>query len=132
MTSEPRQFARSLRRTPTSAEDVLWQALRGRRFQNLKFKRQVPLLNYTVDFLCFERKLIIELDGKQHEWFSVYDAKRTEEIESHGFVVIRFTNDDVMNDLESVFCRIGQTVAHPETFSPHPRPLSHTGEGGGL
>jgi very-short-patch-repair endonuclease len=132
MTSEPRQFARSLRKTLTSAEDVLWQALRGRRFQNLKFKRQMPFLNYTVDFLCFERKLIIELDGKQHEWFSGYDAKRTEEIERHGFMVLRFTNGDVLNDLENVLMRIGKAVAHPDISNPHPRPLSHTGEGGVL
>ena len=63
MTTEPRQFARNLRKAPTSAEDALWQALRDRRFQGLKFKRQVPLLGYTVDFLCFERKLIVEVDG---------------------------------------------------------------------
>jgi very-short-patch-repair endonuclease len=132
MTSEPRQFARSLRKTLTSAEDVLWQALRGRRFQNLKFKRQMPFLNYTVDFLCFERKLIIELDGKQHEWFSGYDATRTEEIERHGFMVLRFTNGDVLNDLENVLTRIGKAVAYPHIFNPHPRPLSHTGEGGGF
>jgi len=132
MTSEPRQFARRLRKTLTSAEDVLWQALRGRRFQNLKFKRQVPFLNYTVDFLCFERKLIIELDGKQHEWFSDYDAKRTEEIERHGFMVLRFTNGDVLSDLENVLMRIGRAVAYPDIFNPHPRPLSHTGEGGGF
>ena len=87
MVKEPRQFARDLRKTPTSAEDVLWQALRNRRFQNLKFRRQVPLLNYTVDFLCFERKLIVELDGKQHGWFAEYDARRTEEIERYGFVL---------------------------------------------
>ncbi|MBM6594535.1 endonuclease domain-containing protein [Microvirga pudoricolor] len=132
MVKEPRQFARILRQTATSAEDVLWQALRGRRFRNLKFRRQVPVLNYTVDFLCFERKLVVELDGKQHGWFEAYDAKRTEEIERQGFVVVRFTNSDVLNDLDSVLMRIGEAAAFPETSLPHPRPLSHPGEGGVL
>ncbi|MGO4386890.1 endonuclease domain-containing protein [Microvirga sp. 2YAF29] len=129
MVREPRQFARSLRKTLTSAEDVLWQALRGRRFQGLKFKRQVPFLNYTVDFLCVERRLIVEVDGKQHDWYAEYDARRTEEIERHGFAIIRVTNDDVMNDLDSVLMRIAQAVVPSETSFPHPWPLSHTGEG---
>jgi very-short-patch-repair endonuclease len=129
MIKEPRQFARSLRKTSTSAEDVLWQALRGRRFQGLKFKRQVPLLNYTVDFLCVERKLIVEVDGKQHDWYAEYDARRTEEIESHGFAIIRVMNGDVMNDLDSVLIRIAEAVVPPAPAFPHPWPLSHMGEG---
>ncbi|HLM40412.1 MAG TPA: DUF559 domain-containing protein [Microvirga sp.] len=129
MTREPRQFARDLRKTSTSAEDTLWQALRGRRFQGLKFRRQVPLLNYTVDFLCLERRLIVELDGKQHEWFSEYDKRRTEEIERHGFRILRLLNHDVLNDLDLVLAKIAQAVLHSAPSYPHPRPLSHTGEG---
>ncbi|MEE1657078.1 endonuclease domain-containing protein [Microvirga sp. CF3062] len=131
MTREPRQFARNLRKTLTSAEDVLWQALRGRRFHRLKFRRQVPFLNYTVDFLCVERKLIVEIDGKQHEWYAEYDSRRTKEIEHHGFKVIRFTNYDVMNDLESVLLRIAEAAVPPAASLPHPWPLSHSGEGKG-
>jgi len=78
---EPRQFAWPLRQTPTRAEDALWQALRGRRLQGLKFKRQVPILAYTVDFFCFDRKLVVEIDGQQHGWFATYDANRTAKIE---------------------------------------------------
>jgi very-short-patch-repair endonuclease len=129
MTREPRQFARSLRRAPISAEDTLWQALRGRRFQNLKLRRQVPLLNYTVDFLCLKRRLIVELDGKQHQWFAEYDKRRTGEIERHGFTIIRVTNHDVLNDLDLVLARIADAVSSPAPAHPHPRPLSHTGEG---
>ncbi|MBD2746404.1 endonuclease domain-containing protein [Microvirga sp. BT688] len=131
MVKEPRQFARNLRKVPTSAEDVLWQALRGRRFQGLKFRRQVPLLKYTVDFLCLERKLVVELDGKQHGWFAEYDARRTEEINGHGFELLRFTNHDVLNDLEFVLLKIAEAVTSPEPSYPHPWPLSHTGEGKG-
>ena len=127
MVKEPRQFARNLRKALTSAEDTLWQALRNKRFQGLKFRRQVPLLNYTVDFLCLERRLIVELDGKQHEWFSEYDKRRTDEIERHGFVIVRVTNHDVMNDLDLVLARIADAVSSPAPA--HPLPLSHTGEG---
>ena len=130
MLKEPRQFARSLRKTATSAEDVLWQALRGRRFQGLKFGRQVPILNCTVDFLCFERKFIVELDGKQHDWFAEYDARRTEEIESQGFLILRFTNREVLDDLDAVMLRIAEAAGLPQTLHPHPRPLSRPGEGG--
>lgn len=129
MVREPRQFARSLRKTSTSAEDTLWQALRGRRFQGLKFRRQVPFLSYTFDFLCVEKKLVIEIDGKQHGWYAEYDAQRTEEIERHGFAVIRFTNDEVMSDLDSILMRTAQAAVPSASSFPHPWPLSHTGEG---
>jgi very-short-patch-repair endonuclease len=131
MTNEPRQFARSLRKASTSAEDVLWQALRGRRFQGLKFRRQVPFLSYTVDFLCVERRLVVELDGKQHDWYAEYDARRTEEIERHGFALIWVMNGDVMNDLDSVLMSIAKAVVPTAPAFPHPWPLSHTGEGNG-
>jgi very-short-patch-repair endonuclease len=129
MVKEPRQFARNLCKVPTSAEDVLWQALRGRRFHGLKFKRQVPVLSYTVDFLCFERKLVVELDGKQHDWFAEYDTRRTEEIERHGFALLRFSNREVLNDLDSVLMRIAEAMVPSATSHPHPWPLSHSGEG---
>jgi very-short-patch-repair endonuclease len=131
MVREPRQFARDLRKTPTSAEDTLWQALRNRRVQGVKFRRQVPLLNYTVDFLCLERRLIVELDGKQHDWFAEYDKRRTEEIERHGFTIIRLSNHDVLNNLDVVLAKIAQSALHSAPDHPHPRPLSHTGEGRG-
>jgi very-short-patch-repair endonuclease len=130
MVREPRQFARDLRKVPTSAEDVLWQALRGRRLHGLKFRRQVPVLNYTVDFLCIERKLIIEADRVQHTWFAEYDGCRTDEIERQGFMILRFTNHEVLNDMESVLRRIVEAVDPPAPCHPHPRPLSHPGEGG--
>jgi very-short-patch-repair endonuclease len=119
-TKEPRRFAQSLRKASTPAEDVLWQALRGRGFQGLKFRRQVPLLRYTVDFLCIVRKLIVEIDGKQHDWYAAYDERRSEEIERHGFVIIRFTNSEVMTALESVQMRIAAAVRPSEPSLHHP------------
>ncbi|WP_244548211.1 DUF559 domain-containing protein [Bosea vaviloviae] len=79
---------------------------RARRLDGLKFRRQAPLLGYTVDFLCFERKLVVELDGRQHDVERDYDAARSEEIERHGFMVIRFGNETVLNDRDVVIARI--------------------------
>jgi very-short-patch-repair endonuclease len=91
----------------------------------------VPFLNYTVDLLCNERRLIVEIDGRQHDWYAEYDARRTEEIERHGYAVIRVTNGDVMNDLDSVLMKIAHAAVPSEPAFPHPWPLSHTGEGDG-
>lgn len=106
MVSERDHFARSLRQRSTKPEDILWTLLRGRKFGGVKFRRQVPLLGYTVDFLSFERRLVIELDGRQHDWDRDYDAARSEEIEHHGFMLMRFRNEEVLNDLDSVAARI--------------------------
>jgi very-short-patch-repair endonuclease len=117
MATERQDFARKLRRHSTKPEDILWDLLRAGRLDGLKFRRQVPLLAYTVDFLCFQRKLIIELDGRQHDGEREYDAARTQEIERHGFVVIRFRNDLVLNDRDAVIAAIreaaGTTTENP-------------------
>jgi very-short-patch-repair endonuclease len=84
----------------------------------------VPVLAYTVDFFCFERKLVVELDGKQHDWFEVYDAKRTEEIERHGFTVLRFPNADVLTDLEGVLQAVVTAARLPELSTRPPSPLA--------
>ncbi|AWN45980.1 hypothetical protein DK419_06355 [Methylobacterium terrae] len=125
MAREPRQFARILRQQATSAEDRLWTALRGRRLHGLKFKRQVPLLLYTVDFLCLERKLIVELDGRQHEWHRDYDAKRTEEIERLGFCLLRFKNEDVLSDLDAVLHRIADAASPTNEGAPQAPTAAH-------
>ena len=109
--TEQRQFARKLRRHATEAEDILWSLIRNRQIDGLKFRRQVPLLGYTVDFLCIERRLIIELDGRQHGWEVDYDAERTAEIEHHGFRVIRFRNAEVVGDRDAVIAAIRNVLA---------------------
>jgi len=106
MTSERIQFARQLRKQPTRAEDVLWARLRGSRFYGAKFKRQVPFDRYVVDFYCHAAKLVVEIDGKQHEWVAGYDEGRTEVLERMGVRVVRFRNDEVCGDLDSVLERI--------------------------
>jgi very-short-patch-repair endonuclease len=90
--------ARRLRSTQTLAESELWAIVRAGRLQGFKFKRQVPIDRYFVDFLCSERRLIIELDGKVHEERELYDAERTEVLEACGFHVVRFPNEHVLTD----------------------------------
>ncbi|MBV8103405.1 MAG: endonuclease domain-containing protein [Hyphomicrobiales bacterium] len=113
MTSERTEFARQLRKHATHAEDLLWRCLWGSRFHGAKFRRQVPLDRYVVDFHCHAAKLVIELDGRQHEWFSDYDGGRSEVLERLGVRVIRFTNEDVCSDLDSVLARIRQELRLP-------------------
>ncbi|MGA2795784.1 MAG: DUF559 domain-containing protein [Roseiarcus sp.] len=113
MASERREFARSLRKRQTRAEDILWERLRGSRFHGAKFRRQVPFDRFVVDFYCHAAKLVVEIDGKQHEWFSEYDAGRTEVLERLGVDVVRFTNEEVSGDLDSVLERIRAALRLP-------------------
>jgi very-short-patch-repair endonuclease len=113
MATERQHFARKLRRQSTTPEDILWSLLRAHRLDGLKFRRQVPLLGYTVDFLCLQRKLVIELDGAQHDAERDYDAARTLEIERHGFTLIRFRNEMVLNDRDAVIAAIRQALGTP-------------------
>ncbi len=90
----------------TEAEQAIWKRLRGRRFVNLKFRRQFPIGPYIADFCCFERKLVVELDGGQHVEQQAYDVQRDEFIEARGFRVIRFWNDVVLRETDSVIEQI--------------------------
>jgi very-short-patch-repair endonuclease len=111
MVTERHDFARHLRRHATRAEDTLWQALRNRRLGGAKFRRQVPLGAFVVDLLCAEARLIIEIDGVQHDWFDVYDARRTRHLEAMGYRVIRFSNAQVLDDLEGTLQSIRRALA---------------------
>ncbi|MBZ9736339.1 DUF559 domain-containing protein [Mesorhizobium sp. CA18] len=101
VTPAKRNFARSMRREPTEAEDRLWHELRGRRLDNIKFKRQVPIGRFVADFLCAEAKLIVEIDGSQHAE-SLRDLERDAALKARGFRVLRFWNDDVLKELDAV------------------------------
>ncbi|MDR3443244.1 MAG: endonuclease domain-containing protein [Legionella sp.] len=96
-----RQHARNLRKNSTDAEKHLWYNLRANRL-GFKFKRQVPMGTYIVDFVCLEKRLIIELDGGQHLDNQAYDLKRTDWLQLQGFKVIRFWNHDVLQQTTSV------------------------------
>ncbi|RWB67900.1 MAG: endonuclease domain-containing protein [Mesorhizobium sp.] len=101
VTPAKRNFARSMRREPTEAEDRLWQELRGRRLDNIKFKRQVPMGRYVADFVCAEARLIVEIDGSQHAE-SRHDQERDAALKARGFRVLRFWNDEVLKELDAV------------------------------
>jgi very-short-patch-repair endonuclease len=97
-------YARQLRSTQTDAENLLWHLLRNRRFCGFNFRRQHPVKTYILDFYCNDNRLAIELDGGGHnaDNLMTYDAVRTKELESVGIKVIRFWNDEVLNDIEPV------------------------------
>ncbi|HMM63708.1 MAG TPA: DUF559 domain-containing protein [Mesorhizobium sp.] len=101
VSSRNRHFARTMRKEATEAEDRLWQELRGRRLDRIKFRRQAPIGNYIADFVCLEARLIVEIDGSQHA-DSDYDRWRDMALNERGFRVLRFWNDDVLRDIGSV------------------------------
>jgi very-short-patch-repair endonuclease len=96
-----RRFAKTLRRDMTEAEDRLWRELRGRRLDGIKFRRQVPIGRFVADFICADALLIVEIDGSQHA-DSVHDRERDAELKRRGFRVLRFWNDDVLREMNSV------------------------------
>lgn len=100
--------ARILRKNMTKQERILWTFLRKKNINNLKFRRQYPIGNYIVDFICNEKKLIIEIDGGQHNENKniTYDQERTKYLESKGYKVIRFWNNDIDNNIEEVYLDI--------------------------
>ncbi|MDE2118625.1 MAG: endonuclease domain-containing protein [Betaproteobacteria bacterium] len=111
--------AKTLRTTQTEAEQRLWYHLRAHRFMDLKFKRQKPIGRYIVDFVCIERRLIIELDGGQHTEQVAYDQHRdawlrgcvAAWLRSQGYTVLRFWNNEVMQQLDGVLEKIRCTVS---------------------
>ena len=94
--------ARSLRENLTDAERRLWRALKHRQIDEAKFRRQAPIGKFIVDFVCFERGIVIEIDGGQHADQTVHDDQRTRWLESQGFCVLRFWNNDVLVNTDGV------------------------------
>lgn len=101
-------YARQLRKNQTDAEKLLWLHLRNRQFLDIKFCRQKPINGYIVDFVSPDKKLIIELDGGQHndEQVKESDEYRTEVLLQGGYTILRFWNSEVLRDLEGVLERI--------------------------
>jgi very-short-patch-repair endonuclease len=94
--------ARSLRRTETPPEQLLWLALRSGQIGGLKFRRQHPIGPYVADFLCHSVGLVVELDGMSHDDKAAEDTARSKYLEVQGLRVLRVTNEDVMHDLDAV------------------------------
>ena len=101
-------IARKLRNNMTEQEKRLWYYLRKRFINNCSFRRQYPIGNYIVDFICRKKNLIVEIDGGQHndKNIKMYDTERTNYLETKGYKVLRFWNNDVDNNLEGVLNEI--------------------------
>ena len=106
------KYARELRENETNAEIILWIFLSNRQMEGIKFRRQHPLRKFAIDFYALEIKFAIEVDGKYHlkRKQKLYDEDRQEILESHNIVLLRFTNDQVINYTESVLREIRRTI----------------------
>jgi very-short-patch-repair endonuclease len=109
--SSSARSAKELRANMTDAEQRLWYYLRACRFHGRKFRRQVPLGHYVVDFLCEEARIIVEIDGGQHAEGIERDARRTEWLEARGYAVIRFWNHDVLANTEGVLATLSPALS---------------------
>jgi very-short-patch-repair endonuclease len=103
-----KSFARRLRSELTPAEKILWRHLRGSRFMHLKWRRQRPIEPYVADFACMSLMLIVELDGESHLTSEIRHAKRTVYLEERGWMILRFWNTAIFDEIESVLERIWQ------------------------
>jgi len=121
--TEALKRTRRLRRDSTDAEKKLWSILRNRHLDGVKFRRQVAVGAYVADFLCLEARLIVELDGGQHDAQAGYDARRTRALEAEGYRVIRFWNDDVLANLEGVAEVLRTALRYPSPSQPAAGPL---------
>jgi very-short-patch-repair endonuclease len=126
--TEAVQRARALRRASTEAEKRLWRALRVK-LPQFKWRRQMPIGPYFVDFACFAEKLIIELDGGQHADAAGYDEARSRMIEAQGYRVLRFWNNDILSNTEGVLERIVQELSTSPSRSCAAGPSLSLGRG---
>jgi very-short-patch-repair endonuclease len=111
-------LAKSLRKRPTDAEKLLWWHLRSKQIDGLKFRRQEPIGQYIADFVCFEKRLIIELDGGQHAIEQKKDRKREDWFTKEGFQTLRFWNCDVLKNIEGVIEVIRRACLHHPPLTP--------------
>jgi len=107
-----------LRKRPTQAEQLLWKHLRMRQLGGFKFRRQQPIDNYIVDFVCFEKRIIIEVDGGQHSECKENDMARDNYLRHQGFQVIRFWNNEVLKNMDGVLAIIRDRCLSPAPQSP--------------
>jgi very-short-patch-repair endonuclease len=119
--------ASELRRNSTDAEQRLWRHLRNRNLSGFKFRRQETVGPFVADFACVERKVIVEADGGQHELER--DRQRTSRLESLGWIVLRFWNDEVLTQTEAVLEAILRACEERGKGKPSPCPLPRAGEG---
>jgi very-short-patch-repair endonuclease len=115
-----KEYARKLPRTTTDAERCLWRHLRARRLAGYKFRRRVIIEPYIVDFACLDAKLIIEADGGQHSEQETYDLKRSARLEGMGYRVLRFWNNEILQQTQAVLEQIEQVLVQVPSPCPSP------------
>ena len=108
--------AKQLRQQQTQVEQLLWSKLRHRQLAGLKFRRQVPIGAYIVDFYCHERRLVVELDGGQHLQQLEYDHIRTQFLQAQGLTVLRFWNNDILTNIVGVLQRVADCYPHSNSL----------------
>jgi very-short-patch-repair endonuclease len=118
-------FARELRNSMTEAERKLWRGLRMRQMHGHKFRRQFPIGNFIVDFVCLDARLIVEVDGGQHADETYGDAQRDEWLKAQNFRVLRYWNNQVLNELDGVL----EDIARALELAPPSQPSPVKGEG---
>ena len=111
-------LARNLRNNMTDAEKILWEKISKRKIDGLRFRKQHSIGRYIVDFYCFEKKLVIELDGDIHDSQKEYDHNRDNELTARGNTILRFKNEEVINNIDYVLSRIVETCKNIAE-SPH-------------
>jgi very-short-patch-repair endonuclease len=124
LTSKITTVARILRKRLTDAERLLWRHLRAKHVEGFKFRRQQPIGNYIVDFVCFEKRIVIEVDGGQHVRDKDKDNRRDEWLKGQGFKVLRFWNSEVLTNLEGVL----KIIKEDCLYHPPPTPPIKGGE----
>ncbi len=121
------KLQRTLRNNLSDAEQALWHLLRGGQICGLKFRRQHPFGDYILDFVCLESKLVIEVDGGQHGQQAEYDQNRTQKLQAAGFRVLRFWNNEILNEKESVREKIWLMIEELRSHPPPNLPLERGG-----
>ena len=107
------------RKNPTKAESKIWnEVLRMRQFAEYKFLRQKPIGNYIVDFYCSELRLVVEIDGDSHSETVEYDAERTRVLQALGLTVFRYTNDDVLRNIQGVYDDLSERIENLTPLAP--------------
>jgi len=112
MTAKLTKYAKSLRKNATRAEGLLWSKLRAKQIEGIKFRRQQPIGDIIVDFVSFEQRIIIELDGGQHAKEKKKDNNRDRLLAENGFKVLRFWNNEIFNNLDGVLDVIRKKCLH--------------------
>ena len=117
MKNKSQHIAKILRKRPTDAEKLMWRHLRGKQLEGFKFRRQEPIGRYVGDFVCYEKRILVEVDGGQHSVEKDGDRKRW--LEGQGFKVLRFWNNDVLKNIQGVLEVIRRhCLSHPPLTPP--------------